>query len=221
MWTRRVRQGQHVSCPRPEPRHSSTVLSETSSVLSISGPETEHEEAHTAWTWLRSPVQGTSTRVGQGLVSPQLQGRGPQTCCAPRGHHARSGWVGHAVCIGRGARVPGGAGFIPHVVHPPRVIKLLKILTAQPDRRCKHSCVLCGKSGLRKRNWALKGQAEVRQSLPPCSLPWACSTGRQHLVIVAALSSMLVRSLAPVTSRSPLPVLYGRSSFPNLESSPF
>ena len=161
------------------------VLSETPSVLSVFCPETEHEEAHTAWTWLRSPVQGTSTRVGQGLVSPQLQGRGPQTCCPPGCHHSRSGWVGHAVCIGRGARVPGGAGFIPRAVHPPRVI-----LTAQPDRRWKHSCVLCGKSELRNHNWALKGQARVHQSLPSCAFSWACSTGWHHLVIVSALSSI-------------------------------
>ena len=161
------------------------VLSETPSVLSVFCPETEHEEAHTAWTWLRSPVQGTLTRVGQGLVSPQLQGRGPQTCCPPGCHHARSSWVGHAVCIGRGARVPGGAGFIPRAVHPPRVI-----LTAQPDRRWKHSCVLCGKSELRNHNWALKGQARVHQSLPSCAFSWACSTGWHHLVIVSALSSI-------------------------------
>ena len=44
----RVKQGPHVSHPRSVPRHSSTVLSlETSSVLSVFCPETEHEAAHT------------------------------------------------------------------------------------------------------------------------------------------------------------------------------
>ncbi|CAI9161068.1 unnamed protein product [Rangifer tarandus platyrhynchus] len=149
-----------------------------------------------------------STRVGQGLVSPQLQGRGPQTCCPPRCHHARSGWVGHAVCTASVARVSEGAGFIPRAVHPPRVIKQLKILTAQPDRRWKHSCVLCGKSELRKRNWALKGQARCTSHFLPAPSPGPCSSGRHHLVIVTALSSIPGRSLAPVTSRSLDPALY-------------
>ena len=43
--------------------------------------------------------------------------------------------------------------------------------------------------------------------------------GRRHLV--TALSSIPVRSLAPVTSRPMVPALYGQSSFSNLESSPF
>ena len=82
------------------------------------------------WDWTRGsthlPRPGSralgrelSTRVGQGLVSLQLQGQGPQTCCPHRRHHPCSGWVGHAVCMESVVRVPWGVGFISRAIHPP------------------------------------------------------------------------------------------------------
>ena len=220
VWTRRGRVSTSPAqgwCPDRAPRSSPWRLP-LSCLFSALRLNTRQRTP--ARTWLQSSGQGTVDQGGPGAGESTVTGTGPPDLLSPQTPPPLQ-WLGRPLCLHgeRGACPMRSRFYLPRYSSPSQVIKQLKILTEQPDHRWKHFCVLCGKSKLRKHNRALKGQAKVHQSLPSCAFSWACSSGRRHLI--TALSSIPVRSLAPVTSGSMVPAVYGRSSFSNLEGSPF
>ena len=137
VWTRRVRQAQHVSCPRSVPRHSSTVLSPRLPLSCLFPALRLNTRQRTpAGTWLQSSGQGPVGQGGPGAGESTVTGAGPpdplspqtppppQRLCRPRCLHGERG-----AC-------PVRSRFYPQrCSSPSRVIKQLKILTQQPDHR--------------------------------------------------------------------------------------